>query len=209
MENPVKNIIFDLGGVLLNVDYEAPVKAFAQLGVTEFESLYSQAHQARIFDALETGELSPDGFRQYIREKSGLPLTDAQIDGAWNSILLDFPADRAELLYALKDKYRLFLLSNTNNIHITAFEKILEDTFGKNIFSEVFERYYYSSSLGMRKPDVAVFEKVIQLNDLCAGDTLFIDDSAQHVNGAKKAGLQTLWLDVKKSNIVSELSNFL
>lgn len=209
MEKPVKNIIFDLGGVLLNVDYKAPARAFARLGVDNFEDLYSQASQSKIFDALETGELSPEAFRQYIREKSGLPLSDEEIDTAWNSILLDFPEERARLLYELKNKYRLFLLSNTNAIHIASFEKGLEEKFGKNIFKEVFEHYYYSSSLGMRKPYVATFEKVIQLNNLCAGDTLFIDDSIQHINGAMQAGLQTMWLNVKKTDIVRELSNFL
>jgi putative hydrolase of the HAD superfamily len=208
-QSEINNIIFDLGGVLLNVDYDAPVRAFARLGVKEFDQLYAQAHQSDLFDKLETGKISPETFRNKIREFCHCNLTDREIDEAWNSILLDFPNERYEFLLALKKKYRLFLLSNTNAIHIKCFEADLVKKYGKNIFDEVFEHYYYSSDLGMRKPHPETFEKVIQLSGLNAGDTLFIDDSIQHVEGAAKTGLHTLWLNVKKTDIVKALSGFL
>lgn len=209
MQEQIKNIIFDLGGVLLNVDYDAPVRAFTRLGVQGFDQLYAQAHQSDLFDQLETGKISPDGFRDKIREYCHCKLTNQEIDEAWNSILLDFPRDRYEFLLALKKQYRLFLLSNTNAIHISCFEEDLRKKYGKNIFNEVFEHCYYSSDLGMRKPHPETFEKVIQLSGLNAGDTLFIDDSIQHIEGATKTGLHTLWLNVKKTDIIQELSGFL
>lgn len=205
----IKNIIFDFGGVLINIDYAAPVHAFAQLGIKDFNRFYSQQQQTDLFDRLETGKISAADFRNTIRQVSGINLTDEQIDQAWNSILLDLPEERLELLYALRKKYRLFLLSNTNDIHVKAFETSLMKQYGKNIFEELFEAHYFSSSLGMRKPDPETFEKIIQLNHLQPQDTLFIDDSPQHIEGAAKAGLQTLWLDVKNSDIVRELSDFL
>lgn len=209
MEREIKNIIFDLGGVLLNVDYLAPVREFEKLGITGFEDMYSKAQQSNLFNNLETGKIPPAEFRDAIREISEQPLTDAQIDHAWNSILLDLPQERVDFLYALRKKYRLFLLSNTNAIHIKSFEQTLKKQFGKNIFDEIFEHHYYSSDLGLRKPDTAIFEKVMQLNGLFAGDTLFIDDSPQHIEGARKTGMHVLWLDVKKTDIVQALSGFL
>lgn len=209
MKNSVKNIIFDLGGVLLNIDYNAPIREFKKLGITNFEELYSKASQKRLFDEFETGKISPADFRNNIRRLSNSNHSDSSIDLAWNSILLDFPIENKELLSTLKLNYRLFLLSNTNDIHIACFEQNLVNTYKTNFLPDVFENIYYSSRIGLRKPAVEAFEFVLVSNNLKASETLFIDDSIQHIEGAMKAGLNTHWLDLKQTNTVSVIKNLL
>jgi glucose-1-phosphatase len=183
--NGVKNIIFDLGGVILNIDYRLTAKAFKEIGVINFDEIYSQAKQGQVFDKLETGELTPDEFREYMKEiVPSLQLSD--IDKAWNAMLLDLPVQRIDLLKKLKNKYRLFLLSNTNEIHIKCFRKIIESSYGENIFDAIFEHQYYSSDIGMRKPNPECFQYVLEKNGIEPSETLFIDDSIQHVEGARK-----------------------
>lgn len=202
MQGKIKNIIFDLGGVLLNIDYNAPVREFQRLGIADFQNLYSQAQQSNLFDDFETGKISNQAFREGIRNFSGRNLSDQEIDKAWNSILLDLPVERIELLQKLKKDYRLFMLSNTNAIHISCFEADLIKVYGMNVFEEIFEKVHYSSQLGMRKPHQETFEKVLSLHGLLPAETLFIDDSQQHVNGAKAAGINAQWLDVKNDDII-------
>jgi len=183
--NGVKNIIFDLGGVILNIDYGQTANAFKKIGVANFDKIYSQARQGQVFDKLETGELTPDEFREYMKEiVPSLQLSD--IDKSWNAMLLDLPAPRIDLLKKLKKKYRLFLLSNTNEIHIKCFRKIIESSYGENIFDAIFEHQYYSSDIGMRKPNAECFQYVLKKNGMEPSETLFIDDSIQHVEGARK-----------------------
>jgi len=183
--NGVKNIIFDLGGVILNIDYGQTANAFKKIGVANFDEIYSQAKQVQVFDKLETGELTPDEFREYMKEiVPSLQLSD--IDKAWNAMLLDLPASRIDLLKKLKKKYRLFLLSNTNEIHIKCFRKIIDSFYGENIFDAIFENQYYSSEIGMRKPNPECFQYVLEKNGMEPSETLFIDDSIQHVEGARK-----------------------
>ncbi|MFI5202938.1 MAG: HAD family hydrolase [Flavobacteriales bacterium] len=198
----IKTIIFDLGGVLINVEYMAPIRAFQKLGVEVNESWYAKATQNALFDDFEKGKISPVDFRNEIRKISGVNLTDDNIDSAWNSILLDFPKERMELLLNLKKKYRLFLLSNTNAIHIREFYNILERTFGKNPFPEIFDHCYYSHEMGLRKPDAEIFERVLKNHGLKPGETFFIDDSPQHVEGALKAGIRAHWLNLENERII-------
>jgi FMN phosphatase YigB (HAD superfamily) len=204
--NENKFLILDLGGVLLNIDYHAPIRAFKKLGIEHFESLFTQAKQSELFDLFEKGKISNNEFRQQIRNISGITsMTDAEIDMAWNSILLDFPTEKMKLLNELKKKYRLFLLSNTNNIHIPSFENSMEKVFGKNHFHSHFEKVFYSSQIGMRKPDAEIFEYVIRLQNLERDKTIFIDDSIQHVEGAKSCGIKSFHLDLKKEDLADLL----
>jgi glucose-1-phosphatase len=195
----IKNIIFDLGGVILNIDYNLTKQAFEKLGLKEFEKFYSQATQKKIFDDFETGRISAEAFRMELRRITSLVISDECIDDAWNAMLLDLPLDRVELLQHLKTKYRLFLLSNTNEIHIQTFSKYLETGFGFKNMSHLFEKEYLSYKVGLRKPDEKIFELVILENKLRREETLFIDDSIQHVEGAGKAGLNALLLEKGKT----------
>lgn len=185
----IKNIIFDLGGVILNIDYDLSVKAFQNLGIQEFESLYSKTRQTNLFDALETGTISYADFRDEIRVIANKPLTNEQIDNAWNAMLLDLPIERINFLKKLKNKYRIFLLSNTNEGHFNCYTNYLQSTFNINGLDDLFENTYYSHAIGLSKPTPASFEYVIQKNKLLKTETLFIDDTIRHVEGARNVGL--------------------
>jgi HAD superfamily hydrolase (TIGR01549 family) len=191
--NGVKNIIFDLGGVILNIDYGQTANAFKKIGVTNFDEIYSQAKQGQVFDKLETGKLSIEEFSNYMKEF--VPsLKSIDIDKAWNAMLLDLPVQRIDLLKELKKGYRLFLLSNTNEIHIKAFRKMIKSSYGEYILDDIFEQQYYSSEIGMRKPNVDCLQYVLDQNGLEPSETLFIDDSMQHVEGARKLKIKAYHL---------------
>ena len=199
MEKTYKNIIFDFGGVIINIDYERVIQAFVKLGVKDFDALFSQLKQHHLFDDLDKGLISADEFRSRLKSISNVPLTDEQINDAWNAILINLPKENIDLLLELKKHYRLFLLSNTNEIHEKAFTKMMMDDFGENVLHKVFERIYFSHLINKRKPDVETFEQVVKENNLKVPETLFIDDSPQHIEAAKQIGLQTLLFEKGKT----------
>lgn len=190
----IRHIIFDLGGVLLNIDYQLTEQAFINLGIDNFAEMYSQLQQTELFDDFETGKTSTDEFISLLLEKSGKSLKKEEVVIAWNAMLLDFPLRRLQILQQLRTYYDLILLSNTNEIHEAAFNDILTNSHGISNIGVFFDRVYLSHRIGMRKPDVVVFERIVEENQLAKEHTLFIDDSPQHIEGAEKAGIQTIWL---------------
>lgn len=197
-----KNVIFDLGGVIVDIDYNLTAQSFRQLGILDFDNLFSQAKQNHLFDLYEKGLISSPDFRNEIRNYLGNHIDDATIDGAWNAMLLDVPKERLQLLEKTKSTYRTFLLSNTNDIHIETFNGYLQKTFGIADLSGHFNKLYLSYKVGMRKPDAEIFELVLSENNLQPHETIFIDDSVQHVESAKKLGIHAYLLDVKKESIL-------
>ncbi|MGB1104382.1 MAG: HAD family hydrolase [Crocinitomicaceae bacterium] len=186
----MKTILFDLGGVLLNLDYQKTIDAFISLGIEDFKQLYAQAAQTALFDDFETGKISSEKFMNGIREISGISLSDNQIQSAWNAMLLDLPKHRVDLLKALSKHYQLLLFSNTNAIHLDAFRKIIEDQYGNRfLLEDLFEGTYYSHLEGVRKPNKEAFLHVLRKKGLQPEDVLFIDDSIQHVEGALAIGV--------------------
>jgi FMN phosphatase YigB (HAD superfamily) len=201
----IHNIIFDLGGVLLNLDTNATVEAFKNLGLEKFSEIYSQTAQKELFDDFETGKISAKDFREKVRGFSNISLSDEEIDNAWNAMLLDLPQERLTLLDSLWEDKRLFLLSNTNEIHINAYSKYLLKEFDVPNLSHLFEKEYYSYKIGMRKPNADIFEYILKENNMLAKETLFIDDSPQHVEGASKCGIQAIWLDIKGGKTILDI----
>ena len=190
----IKNIIFDLGGVILNLNYQLTSKAFEKLGVDDFDNYYSQKEQTSLFNSFETGLISTKDFIKSTQHLFTHNLAENDIIVAWNSMLLDLPEHRLSLLQELKKNLNLFLLSNTNEIHITSFENQMKKENQLETFFNSFKKIYYSSRIGLRKPDLECFEYVIKENDLLSGETLFIDDSIQHIHAATKLGLKTYHL---------------
>lgn len=190
----IKNIIFDLGGVIINLDINRSIEALQKLCKANCQIAYSQREQSQLFDMLETGISSPEQFRAGLRAAYGITASDEEIDAAWNAMLLDIPQERIDLLLELGKKYRIFLLSNTNAIHQKRFNEIVAHSFTIPSLDSLFEQAYYSHLIGMRKPDTLVFEGIIAMNKLKKQETLFIDDSIQHIESAQKVGLQTLYL---------------
>lgn len=201
---PIRNIIFDLGGVLLPVDYDAVLTAFGKLGPAPGASFYSQQAQQPLFDRLERGEITGGeflfGLKQLFPDASENDLT-----AAWNAILGRFASERLELLKKIRKHYRIFLLSNTNEIHIRRFLENLKTDNGVEDFTEYFEEVYFSYETGFRKPEKEIFELVLLENKLDAAETLFIEDTEANVHGALSVGIPTVWLHVKEGETVEQL----
>jgi len=193
IDKKINTVIFDLGGVLFDIDYKLTQQAFQKLGATtNFDTVYSQQKQAGIFDEFEKGNISPAQFREGLRKWVPETITDSQIDDAWNALLIGFPHEKVQLLDRLKERYKLFLLSNTNEIHLTEVLKMIDEAHEPGQMGKLFTKEYYSCRMGLRKPEKAIYERVITENNLDPTTTLFIDDLIQNIEGAKLCGLQTL-----------------
>ncbi len=195
----IKNIIFDLGGVVINIDYNLTINQFKKLGLADPEKVYTQHKQLPVMDNYDTGQISSETFVSELRKVLAPGTTDQQIIDAWNAMLLDFPQERADLLMQLKSRYRTFLLSNTNDLHIKCHFQRIHDRFGYDEMKPFFEKEYYSHRIGMRKPNKEIFDFVINENGLVASETLFIDDTLQHVEGARRAGLRAYHLQMPET----------
>jgi putative hydrolase of the HAD superfamily len=190
----VRNIIFDLGGIFLDIHYERTRLAFLELGLTDFDTYYQQSFASPLFAKLEKGEVEPSLFYKTFREETGLQASDDAIAAAWSAMLGDFRAASIAVLPALKQDYNLYLLSNTNKIHHAAFCAKYSAAFGGQAFDDHFIFAHYSHLLGLHKPDVACYQKVLDMHGLSAVETLFVDDTPKNIEGARQAGLQTGWL---------------
>lgn len=190
----VKNIIFDLGNVILNIDTKLSETEFGKYGLNNFGELYTLAAQSEIFDRLETGTISPAGFFAEFRKITVSDLPDEVIRHCWNALILDYPKDRLDLLKKLKPKYRTFLLSNTNKIHYDYYTEVLVEQFGINGLEALLEKAYFSHEVGMKKPDPEIFKFVLSQSELAPAETLFIDDNRDNILTAEKLGIQTIWL---------------
>ncbi|MDE3143109.1 MAG: HAD family phosphatase [Bacteroidota bacterium] len=190
----IKNIIFDLGGVFMNLDYRKMEQSFIDLGITNFSELFTQHHSSPLFEDLETGKISNEEFYAGLRKIAQVNLSDSQIRDAWNAVLLDFPAERIDWLVEIKKKYNIYLFSNTNQIHYDAFMEIFKAQTGKHDFNQYFIKAYYSQELGLRKPYKESYQKIIDEQKLIPAETLFIDDTLKNIEGAKQVGLQTFHL---------------
>jgi putative hydrolase of the HAD superfamily len=196
----IDTIIFDFGDIFINLDKEATPLALKKLGLKEWNSN---------LDALnldfEKGKISETefilGFQNYIPNAS-----IHQIREAWNAILLDFPLYRLEFLQMLSQKYRLFLLSNTDSIHIERFQHKAGISFYRD-FYQCFEKIYFSFELGMRKPEAAIFEFIIKEHNLLPKNTLFVDDNLQNIESAEKLGLQVWHLQKGEEDVIDLFAN--
>ncbi|WP_350292075.1 HAD family phosphatase [uncultured Croceitalea sp.] len=194
----IKNLILDFGNIFINLDKPATAKAMQKFGFTsitpELDTIFKDYEKGLVTSnefLNATGQLFPKA------SKKGL--TDA-----WNAILLDFPDYRFEFLEALKEskEFRLFLLSNTNDIHIEFVKKQM----GANKyerFKNCFEVFYLSYEMKMRKPDVEIFEFVLKANNLVAQETIFVDDTKENTDTASLLGIKTWNLKVGEEDITA------
>lgn len=194
MKHGIQNIIFDLGGVILDIDYNQTIAAFKALGVDDFELEFSQSTQQDFFDRFETGLADEAAFLEYARQRCTAGTSDQQILDAWNAMLLRIPLRRLQILQQLQLHYNTFLLSNTNLVHEKAFNQMLREVCGFQTLAVFFDKVYLSHHIGLRKPDEAVFRKILEENQLKASETLFIDDSIQHIEAARRLGIEAIHL---------------
>ncbi|HNX43873.1 MAG TPA: HAD family phosphatase [Bacteroidales bacterium] len=194
--NTIDTIIFDLGGVLYDIDVDHTARAFTEMGAGEInmEALHKSMHEEHIYEGLDTGRLSPAGFRDEIRRLTGMPLSDEQVDAAWNALLVEFPARRVKMMLSLRKNYRLLLLSNTNAIHFDYYSKHFETDYGIP-FESLFDKAYYSFRIGLCKPDPGIYRHVITDSKLEPEKAVFIDDLFVNVEAARKTGLKAIHLN--------------
>lgn len=185
--------IFDFGGVLININYQDTIDAFEKLGIEDFKSLYTQANQSDLFDDLETGKISPMLFINKILDLLPEGTTANQVVHAWNAMLYDIPKERLDLLDRLRKQHKVFMFSNTNSIHIDKALMALKASTDRPL-EDFFDEVYLSHLMGDRKPNPQAFQKIIDDHGLTPSKTVFIDDSIQHIEGARSVGLQTIHL---------------
>lgn len=203
MQN-IKNIIFDYGNVIFMLDFDKLKAGWDSIAISGPDAFFSHGVQHPIFDQFDRGQISVEEFRNFIRERSGkADINDEEIDAAWNSLLLGVDSGTHEVLAELNKKYRTFLLSNINPIHYGYIMDYLKKEFGFESNDHLFEKTYYSHFVGLRKPDTAIFEKVLNENGLKPEETLFIDDIAANLEPAKALGIQTFLM--KSPDTVQDL----
>ncbi|MDQ2773145.1 MAG: HAD family phosphatase [Bacteroidota bacterium] len=190
------HLLFDFGGVLIDIDYAATPAAMRRLSRAESSIEFSQASQAELFDKFETGHLSPAQFRAGLREAYALDATDTDLDAAWHAMLLGVPADRLALVAELRRRgHQTALLSNTNALHIAEINRRLAAQYGfTHGIADVLDRVFYSQEVGLRKPGEEIFRYVLREMNWRPEDVLFIEDSPQHVATARQLGLRVLHL---------------
>jgi glucose-1-phosphatase len=188
----IKHIVFDLGGVILPIDYTRTTQAFRDLGITNFDELYSQAAQTGKFDDFETGKITEAEFLAFLKKYVPEHIQTGELETAWNAMLLDWIPERLELIQALSGRYNTYLFSNTNSIHQRAFLNSLSTQIGTPTLEPYFNAVYYSHEFGYRKPHPASFQKLLDNHHLIAAETLFLDDTLQHIEGARQLGIRTM-----------------
>ncbi|PWJ58747.1 putative hydrolase of the HAD superfamily [Dyadobacter jejuensis] len=204
----IKNLLFDLGDVIINIDVPIAFQAFAELSGIDLDEIHALVKQHDLFRKFETGQLSEVEFRNTVRTiLKQEHWEDQHIDQAWNSLLLDIPVERIELLKALSTKYRLFLLSNTSSIHITQVNKILHQATGITSLDQLFEKVFVSYEMGMMKPDPNIYHGVLSQAEIRADETLFLDDNGDNIAAAAQIGLQTIHVQ-KPTTILEYLEDY-
>lgn len=191
----INAIIFDFGDVFINLDKQATLDGLKNLGISHWNEDLNQLNLQ-----YEVGAISGDDFLAGIQKHTNNASIE-DIRAAWNSILADFPLYRLEFLQMLSQKYRLFLLSNTDAIHIETFEQKSGASFYSD-FYQCFEKVYFSFEIGMRKPNPDVYSFVLDQNGLQAKQTLFIDDKKENTDAAAALGLHTWNLQVGEEDVV-------
>lgn len=195
----IRNIILDLGGVLMNISFADTEKAFEKIGLKNFHNYFSQYKATPLFEDLETGKVTETEFIHNFRNETGLKARDHEIVQAWNAMLHDFPPERIEWLRNLEGRYRVFLFSNTNIIHHEEFQLKFHANYPGKAFDRHFEKAYYSHVIGMRKPYVESYHALLADAGIEAHDSVFIDDTLTNVEGARAAGLQGIFLEPGKT----------
>jgi glucose-1-phosphatase len=190
-----KAVIFDFGNVIINIDFKRIYQTFAQFTSKNEAYIEKQIVDNQLFRRYESGQFSDEEFREIIRQTLGFPLSDAEVDKAWNAILLDIPADRIELIKKIRQKYPVYLLSNTNNIHIKASNAYLRKAHGISNLDQLFDQLFLSYEMGMWKPDAEIYHHVLKKIKLQPNEALFLDDNLKNIESANALGIQTILVE--------------
>jgi glucose-1-phosphatase len=192
---PFKNLIFDLGQVIIDIDYLQTIAAFQKLAVVDFSEVVSYTTQNPVFDLYEKGKISTPYFRNELKKFLNPGTTDEQIEDAWNAIFKDFPPHKINLLKQLKTQYKTFALSNINEIHVVAIDEVAKTKFGLPGFGSLFHGAYYSNEIGFRKPEKEIYALVLEKENLNPAETFFVDDKKENVEAARALGIHAFHLN--------------
>ncbi|NMM49279.1 HAD family hydrolase [Marinigracilibium pacificum] len=190
-----QNIIFDLGGVIINLNTDLTYSKLVSYCNSDVDVAKAKIFESKITERYELGEINNEEFREEMREILNHNLSDEELDEAWNAMLLDIPLQRITLLENLRENYSTYLMSNTSPIHLDGVNNILERTNGNKDIGSYFDRSYYSFSMRKRKPNPEVFQQILEENDLIPSETLLFDDLVQNVNSAKQLGIKAILVD--------------
>jgi glucose-1-phosphatase len=191
----ITSIIFDLGGVLLDLDLQKTFDAFDALGFKGFDQHFDSYSGSPFIEIFEEGKMTNEAFIATAKTYCNEGTTTAQVLTAWNAMLGPLQPQKIEMLELLRKRYKLFVYSNTNALHVAYLQKYYTTTFGNETFKNIFEKIYYSNEFGIRKPNTEGFLKIVEEQHLVPQDTLFIDDGKMHIAAAKTLGIKTLqWI---------------
>lgn len=188
----IKNIIFDLGDVIINIDPPRTYQAFADMKGISLDEAYKIVDGNAFFDKYDKGQFSDQEFVDYVKEKLDVPNTDQEIITAWNALLLDMPKERVERIQELSKKYTIYLLSNTCSLHIKEVNNILLKSSGVSDLKNLFTTAYFSFDLGLRKPDKSIYTTMLNDAKIKAEETLFLDDNLQNIEAAQALGIKCI-----------------
>ncbi len=191
-DRSIKNLIFDLGGVILDLSVDTTLQSFAQLSGIEKNTVRHLFVSSPEFESYEKGELSDADFRQFVKTLFAVQAPDDELDACWNAMLLHIPKKKLQLLEILKTKYNVYLLSNTNNIHVHYINNTLLPRVQCDSLDDFFHRSYYSHRMKKRKPDAEIFQHVLDEGNLVPEETLFLDDNKANVEGAQRLGIRAV-----------------
>lgn len=190
----IDTIIFDLGMVIINLDMEATINQFREIFGSSYEAVMEELNEEGFFNDYETGRISTKEFTSTLSNKSKGVASEQDIADAWNAMLLDIPPIRFEILMWAKENYNTYCLSNTNELHIDWINAMLQKEFKLDNLDPYFHKVYLSHEMHLRKPDEEIFETLINKHNLLPAKTVFIDDTAGHLDGADKVGLYSYHL---------------
>ncbi len=192
----IKTIIFDFGGVILDIDPQITIKEFQKMGFKDVAKTKSKEFIEDIIRKFERGIYTPEVFRKKLKSFLDLDVSDQKLDDAWNALIYDIPAERIKILEQVKKNYQMLLLSNSNEIHYDLYVRDLQLRFGYREFDELFDKAYFSFDVHLSKPDPEVYEFIINQHNLKPSQTLFIDDNEENIAAASKLGLKTYLLAI-------------
>ena len=193
----ISTLIFDFGGVLIDLDMNQSILNFKKLGVENVENYLSNFGQSGFFMQLEKGKISAEEFRSEIRKLTTNTITDKEIDDAWNAFLVRIPSEKLDIVYQLRKKFRVIMLSNTNAIHFPYAERTFFSYKNRGI-DEYFDKCYRSYDMKMAKPDAEIFEAILSQEQVAPNQCLLLDDGPKNIEQAQKMGFQTYFVDPKE-----------
>ncbi len=197
-EHPIKNILFDLGGVILDIDVQATLKRFYELGFPSELLQYPNNMTSDLFFKYEIGKIGTNDFRNEIRRITGLDVSDEELNAAWNAMIVRIPVNRIQLLDRLKGRYELYMLSNTSPLHVPVFEQMYLEAAGSPM-KDLFKKIYYSFEIGWHKPDAEAWEYVISDAGIIPQETLFLDDNIHNIKASQELGFQAIHIHERTS----------